>query len=117
MNASEIDVPVGRVEFLGQIVHVVEHNGRFAAAMTDDTGRLAVAFEENDISAASCRRALRRGIDLLFDRAAAILQAKATNERGSDKPRRTAVKCRRSTQCRGSTATKTTGTGDEETGR
>ncbi len=95
MNPSpNVEVPIGRVELLGQILHLVEHQGHLASVLTDETGQVVVAMEDERLSAAGCRRLLRSGIDLLLDRAEGIYKTQA--ERSTVALARVARPCRRS---------------------
>ena len=75
---AKLDVPLGRIEFLGQVLHLVEHEGRLIAACTGESGRVAAALTAPRITAADCRRLMRQAIDLLFDSAEGELKSRST---------------------------------------
>ena len=72
---AKLDVPLGRIEFLGQVLHFVEHDGRLVAACTDEAGDVIAALTAPSMSAANCRRLMREAIDLLLDSAEAELRS------------------------------------------
>ena len=74
---KKVDVPIGRVEFMGQVMHLAEHRGRLVGAMADESGQVVVVTRDEQVSAASCRRLLREGIDLLLNRAECVLATQA----------------------------------------
>lgn len=71
---KKLDLPIGRIEFLGQVLHLVEHEGRLVAACTGQSGGVIAALTAPRVSAADCRRLMRQAIDLLFDSAEAELR-------------------------------------------
>lgn len=66
---TPLDIPLGRVELFGQILHIVEHQGRLVAACTDENGAVIEALTSDAVSAAACRDLMRRAIDLLLEAA------------------------------------------------
>lgn len=66
---NKLSIPIGRVELFGQVLNIVEHEGRLVAACPDESGMPyeALSVEKND--AAHCHRLMRSSIDLLFETA------------------------------------------------
>ena len=73
---KDLDLPLGRIEFLGQVLHLVEHDGRLVAACIDPSGGVIAALTAPRVDAAHCRRLMCQGIDLLFDAAEAKLRSR-----------------------------------------
>lgn len=71
------DIPIGRVELFGLVLHIVEHDGRLVAAYANDEGRVAAALSETGVSGRSCRRLMRSAVDLLLDAAETALSEPA----------------------------------------
>lgn len=66
---TPIDIPIGRVEFLGQVLHIVEHEGRLLAACNDEHGVPFEALASGRLDGHGCRDLMREAIDLLIDAA------------------------------------------------
>jgi hypothetical protein len=80
--AKSVDIPIGRVELFGMVLHIVERQGHLVAACTDDHGGVAVPLATPGISAKSCRKLMRSAVDLLLDAAeAAFPESPATSAR------------------------------------
>ena len=73
---NNLDLPLGRIELLGQVLHLVEHDGRLVAACTDEAGGVIAALTAPRVTAAHCRRLMRQAIDLLLDAAEERLQSR-----------------------------------------
>lgn len=65
-KAKPLDIPLGRVELFGQVLHIIEHDGRLVAACTDEAGDVVEALTSKDMGTAGCRDLMRRAIDLLL---------------------------------------------------
>jgi hypothetical protein len=68
-SAKALDIPIGRVELFGLVLHIVEHDGRLVAACPDERGKVVAALTATDMSAKNCRRLMRSAVDLLLEAA------------------------------------------------
>lgn len=50
-----LDIPLGRVEFMGQVLHIIERDGSLFAAGTNEEGRVMAVLGERALSARGCR--------------------------------------------------------------
>jgi hypothetical protein len=97
-SMNRLDIPIGRVELFGQVLHIVEHDGRLVAACTDERGKVVTAMTANDISAKSCRRLMRSAVDLLLNAAETALgRAACSTSKNMQRCKRAAVQLRSST--------------------
>lgn len=67
--ARPLDIPVGRVEFMGQVLHIVEHEGRLVAACNDEQGMPYEALASLRLNARACRDLMHEAVDLLIQAA------------------------------------------------
>lgn len=70
-----VDIPIGRVELFGLVLHIVEHDGRLVAACPDAEGMVVAPLSQPDVSSRSCRRLMRSAVDLLLTAAEKALSA------------------------------------------
>lgn len=68
-SAKAIDIPIGRIELFGLVLHIMEQQGRLVAVCTDEEGGVVVPLSTPGISARSCRRLMQSAVDLLLDAA------------------------------------------------
>lgn len=67
-QANPIDIPFGRVELLGQIVYLVQHDGHLitlGAGPPDGRPREILTARGN--SESECRELMHRSVEMLFD--------------------------------------------------
>lgn len=82
-SETRLDVPIGRVELLGQVLHIVEHDGRLVAVCHDEHGMPVEALVSQRLDGHGCRNLMREAVDLLIQAAdiSLLLTAFATNGR------------------------------------
>lgn len=68
-DSTRLNVPIGRIEFLGQVLNIVEHDGRLVAACTDETGMPCEVLSNPRLDAFGCCRLMRESVFLLFQTA------------------------------------------------
>jgi hypothetical protein len=78
---NNLDLPLGRIELLGQVLHLIEHDGELVIACADETNSVIVASAAPRVSAANCRRLMREAIDLLLESAEAGLRTNGSELR------------------------------------
>ena len=66
---ADLNIPIGRVEFFGQVLNIVEHEGRLVAAATDESGMPYEALSSLFVDRGGCRFLMREALDLLLDAA------------------------------------------------
>jgi hypothetical protein len=64
---KSIDIPIGRVELLGQVLHIVEHDGHLVAACNDEHGMPFEALACEQLDGHGCRNLMRQAVDLLTE--------------------------------------------------
>jgi hypothetical protein len=97
---SPLNIPIGRVELFGQVLSIVEHEGRLVAACPDESGMRYEVLSVEKTDAASCHHLMRRSLDLLFETAQLSLALNAlANQRNKLKADRLA-KCRTTASAR-----------------
>jgi hypothetical protein len=64
-----LDIPLGRVEFMGQVLHIVEHEGRLVAACNDEHGMPYEALSAARLDSRACRELMCEAVGLLLDSA------------------------------------------------
>jgi hypothetical protein len=64
-----LDIPVGRVEFMGQVLHIVEHEGRLVAVCNDEHGMPYEALSAARLDSRACRELMCEAVSLLLDAA------------------------------------------------
>lgn len=67
-RSQAIDIPFGRVELLGQVIHVVQHDGHLITlGAGPPDGRPTEILAARGNSEAECRELMHRSVDMLFD--------------------------------------------------
>jgi hypothetical protein len=84
--SSQLNIPIGRIEFLGQVLNIVEHDGRLVAACTDECGMPCEVLSLPGLDAASCRRLMCDSISLLLNTAEISLALTAFSAAGCGRP-------------------------------
>jgi hypothetical protein len=98
---SNLNIPIGRVEFLGQVLHIVECDGRLVAACPDESGMPYEILAAPRVDVPACRDLMWRSMDLLFETSELALQLTAfAAERGTATGSNNRPECSNAETCR-----------------